>query len=226
MTGLLVWALMPWVWWSIRRTMNEGKNPFPAFLSGYLVVTVGYVYGTMFLALVVAVCLIDALLASNRRGALKVLMIGISAGLLAITVYLPGVLSASVTVRDTWVFANDGRLIADVRGLLVSMLPTGISPTDATTTFFAPVMYLAWFLPLALWVDVSRLRRIIRPLTGLIAMLVLSTLWALGPSDMGPIRWPVRVMPFVALAATVLLTVVISGATCKPSARRLVASIA
>ena len=58
--GQLIWALAPWVWWAVRRTTVRGANPVTALVLGYLLVTVGYVYGTIMLIVVLLACLVDA----------------------------------------------------------------------------------------------------------------------------------------------------------------------
>src|SRR3954462_4693060 len=62
----MVWALLPWVWWALRRTMRQGANPLPALAFGYLLVSVGYVFGTIMLIVVLVACLLDCLLARDR----------------------------------------------------------------------------------------------------------------------------------------------------------------
>ncbi len=226
MTGLLVWALLPWAWWGIRRTMLDRRNPFPALLAGYLVVTVGYVYGTLLLAVVVAVSLVDCVLARDRTAFLKVLGIGVCGGLVAVTIYLPGILTASVTTRDTWEILNDGQLTIDVRALLVSVLPTGVVNNILGEASPLPVGYIAWFVPLLAWVDPRRLRGRVRPLVGVIVMTTVTTLFALGPSDVGPLRWPVRVMPFVVLGVVLIVVALVSQGLRRPSPGRVLLSLA
>src|SRR3954468_16928134 len=34
--GAMIWALFPWVWWGLRRTMRSGANPLPVLVAGYL----------------------------------------------------------------------------------------------------------------------------------------------------------------------------------------------
>lgn len=220
--GQFVIALLPWAWWGLRRIMISNKNPWPALLAGYLVVTVGYVYGTVYLAVVIVGCLAEALLMRNRGAAIRVFVVGLCVGLVAVTVYLPGVLTSPVTIRDSWEVLSDGRLQADVAGLMASMLPTGLSPAAGGL----PVHYIAWFLPFLAWVDQSRVRRELRSLSGVVVVLAIMGAWAVGPNQLGPIRWPVRVMPVVALAV-VVLSVVLFARTVRfpPSARRLTVSL-
>ncbi|MEO6411799.1 MAG: hypothetical protein ABIO48_04365 [Pedococcus sp.] len=224
-TGLLVWSLLPWAWWAIRRTMLHRRNPVPALAVGYLIVTVGYVYGTMYLALVIVACLVDTWVTRDRAAFLRVLLIGVCAGLLTITVYLPGILSASVTTRADTGLYYDARLPVDLRDLVVSVLPTGIVPARLTQRTFFPIHYTAWFLPLLMWIDVARLRTFVKTLTGVFVMLGLSILYAIGPSVVGPLRYPARTLPYIVLGAVLLTVVMVSRASARPTRARLAASL-
>ena len=222
MNGQMVWALLPWAWWAMRRTMTVQANPWPALLASYLIVTVGYVYGTLYLAVVVVGCLAEAWFTRNRAGGVKVILVGLSSALVAIAVYLPGILTSHVTVRDNWEILSDGELQADLPGLMASMLPTVLSPANEAL----PVHYIAWFLPLLAWVDTSRIRRELRSWSGLIVVLVAMLAWAVGPNQLGPLRWPVRVMPVVVLVTVVLAVVVFTRTVHRPpTLRRLWSSL-
>ena len=93
-------ALLPWAWWLTRRAM-AGRNPAGALAVGYLVVSIGYVYCVLYLATVLLGCFVDALLSRSRRQLLTVLGISVFSGLVAVTVYLPGVLTSPVTHRGS-----------------------------------------------------------------------------------------------------------------------------
>src|SRR3954447_16689547 len=97
----MIWALLPWVWWALRRTALLGANPLPALVLGYLLVSVGYVYGTIMLVIAIVACLVDCLVSRDRAAFLRTFFAGLLLGLVAVTVYLPGVLTASVTDRET-----------------------------------------------------------------------------------------------------------------------------
>ncbi len=226
-TGQMVWALIPFAWWATRRTMNVNANPATALVFGLLTVTVGYVYGTIYLAVVFVACLVDAWVARNLAGAVRVLLIGVCCGLVAVAVYLPGILSASVTTRAGLEVLSEGRLQADVPGLLASMIPTVLSPSSPVPPAPAfPAHYIAWFLPMLAWLDLRQARRLVRPALGLIVVVVLGVLWALGPNQVGPLRWPIRVMPFLTLSVMVLFAVLWSKAVLRrPPLRRLVFSL-
>src|SRR4051812_45977895 len=109
----MIWALLPWVWWALRRTALLGANPLPALVLGYLLVSVGYVFGTIMLAVVLLACLYDCVLRHDRAALRRVLASGVLLGLVAVTVYLPGVLTASVTARNEGVGGLGGKLSTD-----------------------------------------------------------------------------------------------------------------
>jgi hypothetical protein len=219
----MIWALLPWAWWGLRRTMR-GANPLPALVAGYLVVTVGYVYGTIMLVLVVLVCLLDCGLARDRRAALRVLVAGLLLGLVAVTVYLPGVLTASTTAR-VQEYGPVGKLTTDPLAVFGSVLPTGVAPGSGIA--LRPYGYIAWLLPLLLWLDWGAVRRGWRPLSGLAAYTVLALVMVDWQGEVGPLRYPMRLLPFLVLGAVVLVTVGWSRfGPARPSAARLVLSLA
>jgi hypothetical protein len=226
-TSQMVWTLMPYAWWSTRRTMTKNANPLTPLVFGLLTVTVGYVYGTLYLAVVFVACLVDAWVTRNLPGAVRVLLIGVCCGLVAVTVYLPGVLSASVTTRASWDVLSEGRLQADLPGLLGSMIPTVRSPSSPVPPMVQyPAHYIAWFLPFVAWLDLREARRLLRPAAGLLTVIGVGVLWALGPNQIGPLRWPIRVLPFLSLAVIIFVALCWSRAMLRrPPVRRLVLAL-
>lgn len=226
-TSQMVWALIPYAWWATRRTMTRRANPVLALVFGLLTVTVGYVYGTIYLAVVLLACLVEAWVARNLAAAVRVLVIGACCGLVAVTVYLPGMLTASVTTRSGWEVLSDGRLQADLPGLLGSMIPSVLSPSSPVPPMVRyPAHYIAWFLPLLAWLDLREARRLLRPAAGLLTVVGIGLLWALGPNQIGPLRWPIRVLPFLSMAVVVLTMLCWSRAMLRrPPLRRLLLSL-
>jgi hypothetical protein len=222
--GEMIWALFPWAWWGLRRTMLRGANPLPALVAGYLLVTVGYVFGTIMLVVAVVACLVDCYLARDRAAAVRVLGAGALLGLVAVTVYLPGVLTAHVTARQTGVQVFGGKFTTDPLALLAGVLPTSAVP--GTTANLLPYAYLAWLLPVACWIDFRRARESWRPLGGLLVLTVVTLVTVDGISQLGPLRWPLRLAPFLVLALAVLLVVAWDRfGVRRPSARRLAWSL-
>jgi len=220
----MIWALFPWAWWAIRRTMLRGANPLPALLLGYLLVSVGYVFGTIMLVVALAACLLDCLLTRDRRAFVRVLVTGVLLGLVAVTVYLPGVLTAPVTARsEDYRGLFGGKFVTDPITLLAGVLPTTAVP--AGTAHVLPYAYLAWLLPAAAWIDWRRLRDEWRPLGGLLALTVVTFLMVDGPAQIGPLRWPLRLQPFLVTALVVSLVVLGSRLGLRLTVRRLVVSL-
>ena len=225
LAGLMIWSLLPWVWWALRRTMFGPAGPFLPLVLGYLLVTVGYVYGTIMLIVVLGACLVDAWAAGSRSAAWKVLGVGGICGLVALTVYLPGVLTVPVTARATG-FAMAGKLASDPLALFTSVLPTATVP--GTTEHLLPYAYTLWFLPVLVWLDLARLRRGWRPVAGLLLVTVVMVLVVVaGPAKIGPLHWPLRLQPFLVQFLGVGCAVLVSRYVVRrPSALRLSVSVA
>jgi hypothetical protein len=212
-TGQMATALLPWAWWLTRRVMR-GRNPLPALIACYLVVSIGYVYAALYLAIVIIACLVDAGVARDRVAFLRALGIGAFSALVALTVYLPGIRTAAVTVRSDWEISSTGSFHVTVSDVFTSMLPT--------TNLF----YLLWCLPLLLWIDPGRARIALNELRGALVSTVIAFAWALGPDQVGPLRWPARMQPALMVMLVVLLVVVVSRSIRIPGRRRVMASLA
>ena len=213
-TGLMVWALLPWAILGVRRMSHLGKSPWLALVASYLIVTVGYVHGTIILAVVLGLEILAHLISKNRAGALRVLLVGIFAGLIAIAVYLPGVLSADVTVRNSNDIFNDGFMTVDLSGMAGSSVATALPQINFWWGSIAPapVLYISWLLPLLAFVQWSKVRTMWRELFVLIGLLVFAAGMMLAPSNMGPLRFPARMTPYFALAVIVLLAIALTRA--------------
>jgi hypothetical protein len=222
--GEMIWALLPWAWWALRRTALHRLNPLPVLVAGYLLVSVGYVFGTIMLVVVLLACLLDCAVARDRGAALRVVTTGVLLGLVAVTVYLPGVLTASVTARAQPTYTLNGdKFTTDPLALLGGVLPTGVVPD--THLPLLPYTYLLWLLPVVLWLDWSRVRRGWRPLGGLALFVLAAAVMVAGPSQVGPLRYPLRLQPFLVLGLAVLVPVAWSRfRLARPSRTRLALS--
>jgi hypothetical protein len=228
LAGLMVWSMLPWAWWSMRRMMLRQANPFPVLVIGFLIVTVGYVFGTLLLAVVLAGCILDAVVARRWGAAAKVVVVGVCTGLVALTVYLPGLLSSGVTEREVHEIRNIGFMVADVGGLVSSSLPTALAGMKGWwgDIGVVPLMYIAWFLPLLVCVDWRRVSSVSRDLAGLGLFWLVTLAWIVGPSGVGPIRFPARILPYFVLATVLAALVLFSRARLRhPSRARLVAAL-
>ncbi|KRD47467.1 hypothetical protein ASE27_03870 [Oerskovia sp. Root918] len=226
-TGLFVWALLPWAWWAIRRVVGKSGNPLLAFVTGYLVVTIGYVHGTIMLAVVIAATIVEAMIARRRVEALKVLLVGLLVGMVALAVYLPGLLSAPVTARNSAGILNDNFMSPDLSGLSTSWIATA---QPWITGFWGlptpgPIMYIAWLLPAVLFVQPRRARAALTGVAGLLIVGTIAALFVLGPSAVGPLRFPARLLPYLSVCLLGVVAVLLSRAAARPSVRRIVAVV-
>ena len=210
-TGLMVFSLLPLSWYGLRRMAFENRNPLLALASAYVLITIGYVHGTILLVIVFVGLLVEAGLHGSRKGAVRLLLAGAVCGLVALAVYLPGVLTAPVTARSG-VIENNGFLTPDLTGLVTAWVPGSLPQVTGWWGGFAtvPLLYVAWFLPLFAIVDYSRVKSAGRELSALGIVGVLALALTLAPSDLGPLRFPVRIMPYVSLTVLLALSVMVS----------------
>jgi hypothetical protein len=210
-TGLMVFSLLPLTWCGLRRMAFQNGNPFFALVPAYLLITIGYVHGTLMLVMVVFGLLLEAWLQGSRRSALRLLSAGLVCGLIAVAVYLPGVLTAPVTARSGEI-SNSGFLTTDLTGLFTAWVPGSLPQVNGWWGGFAtvPLLYVAWFLPVLAIVDYSKVRAAGRELSALWFVGLLSLALTLAPSDLGPLRFPIRIMPYVSLAVLLTLAVMVS----------------
>lgn len=217
-TSLFVWALLPWVWVGLRHVLLRRGNPLWAFVPGYVLVTIGYVHGTLMLVFVILGVLIEGAVARRWHDTIRTLIVSAALGLIALTVYLPGVLSAAVTTRYDAI-GNSNFMSPDLSGLMASAMPMarpwltgfwGMPPN-------APLLYIAWILPLAVLIDWRRTVPVLRRSLGVIVVLVLTSVLVFGPSDLGPLRFPARLFPLIAALVLVALAVLLSQGVRKPT---------
>lgn len=210
-TGLFVFSLLPWVLWSGRALAFHRMNPIFPFVFGYLLITIGYVHGTIMLVIALGGLLVEALLSGRRGAARSVFGLGIVLGLVALATYLPGVLTASVSSRESEIL-NSGFLATDLTGLATSFVGSATPQVSAWWGFFAPVplLFSTWMLPTLCFVDFRRALGAMRSGAALLTLLVVATALTLAPSDLGPLRFPVRLAPYLALALIVLVHILLS----------------
>lgn len=127
-TGALVWAIFPFFWAQLRQLMLGKRNPFWAFVTGYLIVTVGYVAGTVAIGFILLAVGIETLIRKAWWPAARIALTGVSIGLVAVVVFLPGVLTAAVTTRGTTGIWNDDYMSIDFTSLLLAPIATAYPP--------------------------------------------------------------------------------------------------
>jgi hypothetical protein len=222
-TGLQTVALFAFVWWALKRHLDDGRSALPYFVASYLLVTVGYVFAVLEIAALLIAFLVFSLIARDRARAVQVILLGAFPALLAVFVYLPGVLTAPVTQRSGQDILNDQFLNMYLGDLATSPISTAVSSVRGYWGDLLPVplQYVSWLIPLLVLVSPGW-RTSLRMLRVPVVVLVVSLGLVIGPSVIGPLRYPARMMPYVVLAVALIIAVVASrGWPQRVSARRI-----
>ncbi|MGO4784833.1 hypothetical protein [Cryobacterium sp. W22_MBD10_FK3] len=211
--GLMAWSFLPLTWVLARRAVLQAKSPTLPILSGIALVGIGYAHATIFLAFTLAALIVEAFLTRHRPAIVRSFVLAFASGSFAVIVHLPGLLTAPVTGRTSGLMNTD-LLTVNLSGLFASGMPVG---TPGMLFFnaqfpYAPLLYIAWFLPLLAFVDMTRLRHLLRSRLSIVIVLCLALVGVLLPSDFGPLRFPVRMMPYLTLAVLLLVAVALSNA--------------
>lgn len=209
-TGLMVFAFLPLTWFGLRR-VAEGKSPVTGLVTGYLLVTIGYVHGTLMLVLVMVGLLLEFWKRRSLAGTIRLLSAGVILGIVALAVYLPGVLTAPVTARQSGI-SNSGFLAPDLTGFASSWIGSSLPQISGWWGSYSPVpmLYITWLLPLVCLLDFKRVWTTVASLSSVLFLGISSLALVLAPSDLGPLRFPVRLTPYVSLALLVLIAVCLS----------------
>ncbi|AWY94823.1 Integral membrane protein (Precursor) [Propionibacterium freudenreichii] len=230
-TNLEVWAYFPWVLWGLWRFIVQKKSYWPAFAAGYLTITVAYVQGTVMVVFAFVAFLIWCAIRRTASRALRTVLAGLPMGLLTLALYLPAVLTAGVTVRQGNGVLNNGNMALTLNGLAVSAVPFANPDMQGVPGSMryalVPATYIAWFLPLLVLCSWPAIRRAAHRMQLLFILGALMLALALGPSDLGPLRFPIRTMPWLVTMVVVVAAVFFSAAL-RPRAwsrRRLAAAL-
>jgi hypothetical protein len=218
----LAWTTQAWA--SSIRYARRQSGPVPMFVFAYLALSIGYVHSAIGMGLVsLCVLLGESLRSRSWVPAAKVAAVATAAALCALVTFLPGYLTSSVTWRVIGGFFNNNMLTAPWSETLNAGIPTALPAIQGFSGQVqqAPVTYIAWFIvPVLAFVDWGRARLLLRELAGPLMLLVLMLLFTAGPSNFGPIRWPARMLPLLAVAVLVLVGVLVSRATSLVAWRR------
>ena len=220
----LAWTTQAWA--SGVRYARRQSGPVPVFVFTYLALSIGYVHSAIGMALVSLCVLVgEGVRSRSWVPAAKVAAVAIAAALCGLVTFLPGYLTSSVTWRVIGKQAvnNNNMLTAPWSETLNAAIPTALPAIQGFSRQVqqAPVSYIAWFiLPVLAFVDWGRARRLVRELTGPLMLLVVMLVVTAGPSNLGPVRWPARMLPLVAAAVLVLIGVLVSRAASLAAWRR------
>jgi hypothetical protein len=216
-TSLFGLAWMTQAWASGVRYARGQSGPIPVFVFTYLALSIGYVHSAIGIALVSLCVLVgEGLRSRSWVPAAKVAAVAIAAALCGLLTFLPGFLTSSVTWRVVGTAANTNLFTAPWSESLNAAIPVtlpAIQGFSGRQVQKVPVSYIAWFvLPVLAFVDWGRARRLVRELAGPLMLLGVMLIVTAGPSQLGPVRWPARMLPLMAVAVLVIVGVLVSRA--------------
>lgn len=208
-------------------TSKAGRaGPIPVFVFLYLAFSVQYVFPAAECAIMIAAVVVGTLI-RTRTGrisslvpdgatvwpVLKLVAVSGCAALAALPTYLPGILSSPITWRGNERVLSDDFLTVPWSESLNASLPSTVPAFTAWWGYVQPMpmVYIAWYLiPVLAFVNWSAVVRNARHYAapGLFALAFL--MWAAGPGTIGPLRWPGRVLPMLAVGLLVLVAILLS----------------
>ncbi|MFE5644400.1 hypothetical protein [Rhodococcus sp. NPDC056516] len=209
----MAWVVQAWA--SGIRYARGRSGPIPVFVFLYLAISVGYVHAALMAGVTVGALMLGEYIRSPQwRTTVKLGLVGIAAAACGAITFLPGLLSSAVTWRtgEEGTF-NDNFLTAPWSETLTASIPSSVSSIESWTgeTTYAPITYIAWFaIPALAFIGWRKAQGSLRDLVTPLLLLAFILLFTAGPSDIGQIRWPARLLPFVAVFSLVLLGVLLS----------------
>ena len=207
------WLAVTWAA-AVRYARGRG-GPIPVFVFAFFAITTGYIWpGLETILMIIAVAVGELVYQRKWFPSIRVALaagFGVLAG--AIT-YLPGILSSNVTWRDAeFVLKNDGFMTVPWSESLNASLPTTL---PSFTSWFGliqpmPMVYIAWFLiPGLAFIDWKAAAESAREVSAIAIFASIALMWAAGPAVIGPLRWPARVLPMLAMGLLILVCVLLS----------------
>ncbi|MCM0582915.1 hypothetical protein H9L19_07450 [Weissella diestrammenae] len=230
-TDLLVSAMLPWFWLALRQFLIRRKYIVMTFIVGYSIITIGYVFGTLMMVAVMFGIIIQSLVLKDWQTLRRNILIGIPLGLIAVAVYLPGILVSHVTMRSATDIVNDNFLSPNLGELVTAYSPVHypeLSTWWATgNVTYMPLTYISWILLFVSFVNLSRLSQFIKTHKADLLQLgfptIISFIFLFGPSAIGPLRFPIRHFAYFGQFTIIIVAVVISQMGIVFSRRRVVA---
>ncbi len=216
------WMLHAWA--SAVLYARGRRGPIPLLIFLYLALTIQYAFPAVESALmIVAVLAGEYIYQRQWRPVLRLALASGFAVLTALLANLNGFLSSQVTWRGNARIHNDPFLTVPWSESLNASLP---STTPAFTAWWGhvqplPMVYIAWFLiPALAFIDWRAALHSARELAGPGLFAVAVLMWTAGPGAIGPLRWPARVLPMLAIVLLVLVCVLLSRHGVFASSRR------
>lgn len=213
-TSLTGTAWLVQAWASGVRYARGRSGPIPTVVFLYLAISVQYIFPAVESALMIAAVAVGEVVYQRRWApSWRLLAAAGCAGLVGLETYLPGMLSSAATWRGNERVLNDPFLTVPWSESLNASLPSTVPAFTGWWGYVQPLpmVYIAWFaIPALAFIDWRAAARSARELSGVGLFAAAVLMWTAGPGRIGPLRWPARVLPMVALALLVLVCVLLS----------------
>lgn len=186
------------VWWTRRNIRCALFIP----VAGYLLVSAGWPHAMIAGGVVALVVGLEQLFTRKwgARDATIYAMACVCVALLSAPVWVSAQVFADWAARAPHGLFNDGFLTHQLDALLLTFSPFVQPYVDGFAGqgfMFEPITYIAWITPLAAyWIIKSTKVRMHVRVDAVVAGIV--SVGMLGPSILGPTRWPFRFQPFAA----------------------------
>jgi len=215
--ALIGFAWFTWfvasIWWARRDIRYSFFIPF----AGYLLVSAGWPHAMIAGGVVALVVGLEQLFTRrwHTREALIYAGACIAVALLSAPVWVSAQVFADWAARAPHGLFNDGFLTHQLDSLVLTFSPFVQPYVDGFAGqgfMFEPITYIAWFIPLAAyWVATSNaIRKLVR--VDLVVAAIVSV-GMLGPSILGPTRWPFRFQPFAAFLVVMVAIRILQSAS-------------
>ncbi|MEV0295355.1 hypothetical protein [Nocardia sp. NPDC050710] len=205
------WMVQAWAS-GVRYARGRG-GPIPTFVFLYLAISVQYIFPAVEAGLMIGAVAVGELVYQRRwQPSLRLLAVSACAAVVGLATYLPSMLSAKVTWRGTAQINNDQFLTVPWSESLNASLPSTLPAYNSWWGYVQPlpVVYIAWFLiPALAFIDWRKVRENWREFTAIALFAIMALMWTAGPGTIGPLRWPARVLPMLALGLLVLVCVLL-----------------
>lgn len=207
------WMIHAWAC-SVRYARGKG-GPIPVFVYLYLAISVQYVFPAVEAAIMLVAVAVGELVWRGRAAwapLTRLTAAAACAGGAGLITFLPSMLSAKVSWRGTSQINNDQFLTVPWSESLNASLPSTLPAFNSWWGYIQPLpmVYIAWFLiPALAFIDWRAAKAYWKELVSIAIFAMVMLMWTAGPGTIGPLRWPARVLPMLALGLLVLVCVLL-----------------
>lgn len=213
--GLVACAAIPWALSTLIKPDFNSRDAVLLAFSTYLTGVSGWVHGQIALLVYAVSYFIASCRDPDSRRRLAASGMAMCAAAIASLPALLATMAAVGASSRQVAYLHDGTLSAQLADHVWSYWPTyrslirwGLDPAFVQPS--PPITYAAWFIVPAAGILMATPRRSGALAAWLLAGTAVLALLSLGPSQFGPVRWPLRFLPLVQLGTICLASVVLS----------------